>query len=172
MLVVAVVIGILLLNKVDDTPGRQISAGDDGGDDTAETTTTAPPPPPTTVAPRPPREVKVLSANGTKVSGAAGKVRDVLKAQGYNVLAPTEAKEVEASAVYFAPGFEREAQAVAQALKLPPGSVQPLPAAAASPVADVRGANVVAVVGPDLARQGGPATTTTTRRTTTTRDRG
>ncbi len=170
---VAVVIGILLLNKVDDTPGRQVSAGDGGGDDTEETTTTTDlPPPPTTVPLRPPREVKVLSANGTRVSGAAGKVRDVLRGQGYNVLAPTEAKQVETSAVYFAPGFEREAQAVAQALKLPPASVQALPDTAASPVADVRGANVVAVVGPELARQGGPAPTTTTRRTTTTRARG
>lgn len=171
VLVVAVVIGILLLNKVDDSPGRQVSTGDGGGGNaTEETTTTVPEAPPTTVPARPPGEVKVLSANGTKVRGAAGKVRDMLKAAGYNVLSPIETKQpVEASAVFFAPGFDREAQAVAQALKLPPTSVQPLPAADALPVSDLRGANVVAVVGAELARQvGASSTTTTTRRTTTT----
>ncbi len=175
VLVVAVVIGILLLNKVDDTPGRQVSAGDGGGGNgTEETTTTVPEAPPTTVPARPPGEVKVLSANGTKVRGAAGRVRDTLKAAGYNVLSPIETKQpVETSVVFFAAGFDREAQAVAQALKLPPTSVQPLPAADALPVSDLRGANVVAVVGAELARQVGASstTTTTTRRTTTTAKR-
>jgi LytR cell envelope-related transcriptional attenuator len=166
VLVVAVVIGVLLLNKVDDPPARQVSTG--GGDTagTEETTTTVAEPVPTTIPIRPPGEVKVLSANGTRVNGAAGRVRDSLKAMGYNVLSPLETKQpVQASAVYFAPGFDREAQAVAQALKLPPTTVAPLPAAGALPVSDLRGANVLAVVGPELVRT---TTTTTTRRTSTT----
>ena len=168
VLVVAVVIGIVLLNKVDD-PVRQVSAGG-GGSTTEETTTTVVTPVPTTLPARPPAEVKVLSANGTKVNGAAGKTRDALKALGYNVLSPIETKRpVEASVVFFTPGFDREAQTVAQALKLQPTSVQPLPAADALPVSDLRGANVVAVVGPDLAKPtGASSTTTTARRTTTT----
>ncbi len=52
VLVVAVVIGILLLNKVDDPPGRQVSAGD-GENGTEETTTTVPEPVPTTLPPGP-----------------------------------------------------------------------------------------------------------------------
>jgi hypothetical protein len=169
VLVVAVVIGILLLNKVDDSPGRQVSAGDEGGNGTEETTTTVPEPVTTTVPVRMPREVKVLSANGTKVNGAAGRIRDTLKAAGYNVLSPIETKQpVETSVVFFTPGFDREAQVVAQALKLPPTSVQPLPGPDALPVSDLRGANVVAVVGPELARPAGASSTTTTARRSTT----
>jgi hypothetical protein len=165
VLVVAVVIGTLLLNKVDD-PERQVSAGG-GGNTTEETTTTVATPVPTTLPARPPAEVKVLSANGTKVNGAAGKTRDALKALGYNVLSPIETKRpVEASVVFFTPGFDREAQTVAQALKLQPTSVQPLPAADALPVSDLRGANVVAVVGPDLAKPTGESSTTTTAKRT------
>ncbi len=111
----------------------------------------------------------MLSANGTKVNGAAAKARDELKALGYNVLSPIETKRpVETSVVFFAPGFDREAQAVAQALKLPPTSVQPLPAAGALLCLRPAGANVVAVVGPDRGRQGGASSTTTTARKTTT----
>lgn len=167
VLLVAVVIGIVLLNKVDD-PVRQVSAGG-GGNTTEETTTTVATPVPTTLPARPPAEVKVLSANGTKVNGAAGRTRDALKALGYNVLSPIETKRpVEASVVFFTPGFDREAQTVAQALKLQPTSVQPLPAADALPVSDLRGANVVVVVGPDLAKPTGASSTTTTAKKTTT----
>ncbi len=167
VLVVAVVIGIVLLNKVDD-PVRQVSAGGGGSTTEETTTTTVVTPVPTTLPARPPAEVKVLSANGTKVNGAAGKTRDALKALGYNVLSPIEAKRpVEASVVFFTPGFDREAQTVAQALKLQPTSVQPLPAADALPVSDLRGANVVAVVGPDLAKPTGESSTTTTAKRTT-----
>lgn len=170
VLVVAVVIGIVLLNKVDEVPGTQVSSGGGTSDDTDQTTPTTEPAPVTTTVPaRQPRDVKVLSANGTKVNGAGGRIRDVLKAVGYNVLAPIETKQpVQASVVYFTPGFEQEAHGVAQVLKLPPTSVQPLPAANALPVADLRGANVVAVVGPELARAPASTTTTTRRATTTT----
>ena len=159
LLAVAVILGVVLLNKADDTPHR-VSAGPGNGvsDTTDEVTTTTAPPTSTTAAARPPREVKILSANGTKVNGAAGRVRDTLRAQGYNVLAPTEAKPVDASAVYFTPGYEREAAAAAQVLKLAPTAVRPLPNP--PPLADLRGANVLVVVGPDLARQAAPGSTT------------
>ncbi|MDP8992669.1 MAG: LytR C-terminal domain-containing protein [Actinomycetota bacterium] len=168
LLAVAVVLGVVLLNAADDTPGRVSAGHREERTDTAEE---APPPttaepPPTTAAPRPPREVKVLSANGTKVNGAAGRVRDTLRARGYNVLAPVEAKPANASAVHFTPGYERDAQAVAEVLKLAPTAVQPLPDP--PPLADVRGANVVVVVGPDLARPAGTTTTTGGRARTTT----
>lgn len=171
MLAVAVIIGIVLLNQVDDPVQQPVSTDRSGGGDTAETSTTAVPVPvPTTAPPRPPGEVKVLSANGTKVNGAAGKVRDALKALGYNVLSPIETKTpVQASVVYFAQGFDREAQSVAQALKLQPTALQPLPAPNALPVSDLRGANVVAVVGPELAKQGGTSTTTTSKTRSTAR---
>ena len=167
VLLVAVVIGIVLLNQVDSSPSTRITTGNGNDDEEAEetTTTVVAVPVPTTAPARQPGEVKVLSANGTRVNGAAGRIRDVLKAVGYNVLSPIETRSpVRASAVYFTPGFDREAQVVAQVLKLQPTAVQPLPAANALPVSDLRGANVLAVVGPDLARQA-TATTTTTSRT-------
>ena len=171
LLVVAVVLGVLLLNAADDTPQRAASGQGNGNGDDQETTTTTAPVTTTTAAPRKPAEVKVLSANGTRVAGAAGRVRDTLRAQGYNVLAPLEARnQATASAVYFSPNFEREARAVAQALRLEPNSVQPLPNP--PPVPDIRGADVVVVVGPDLARRPAPTTTTTSRsRATTTTTR-
>ena len=171
LLAAAVILGVVLLNAADDTPGR-ISAGRGDGDGGSGeiTTTTAQATTTTTAPPRKPADVKVLSANGTRIAGAAARVRDTLRTQGYNVLAPLEARNpANASVVYFTPTFDREGQAVAQALRLGPNSVQALPNP--PPVPDLRGADVVVVVGPDLARR--PATTTTTGRsrgtTTTTR---
>ena len=167
LLAVAVAIGVILLNAADDEPGDRLAAGSDSAttEPQARGTTTLPPITTTTLPLRAPRDVKVLSANGTDVRGVAGKVRDVLRASGYNVLAPTDAKPATASAVYFAPAFNREAEAVAQALALPSTAVQPLPTP--PPVPDVRGANVLVVVGPELAQRLAATTTTTTRRATT-----
>ncbi len=173
LLAVAVVIGVLLLNAADDTPSPVRSGRGDSGDRADDPTTTTIRPTTTTAAARPPREVKVLSANGTKVNGAARRVSNTLRALGYNVLAPSEANPANASVVYFTPTFEREALSISQVLKLAPTALQPLPNP--PPVSDVRGANVVVVVGPDLATQTGPGTTTTRRgrsTTTTARSKG
>lgn len=150
----AVVIGIVLLNAADDSPTGRVTAGRDTTDTTVavseETTTTAPPVTTTTVALRAPKDVKVVSANGTDVKGVARKATDALRAAGFNVLAPVDlGKSVPASTVYFATGFEREAQAVASLLGLGPDVVKVLPTP--PPIADGRGANVVVVVGPETA---------------------
>lgn len=185
LLAVAVILGIVLLNAADDPGPDRISAGaeeeeDDGSSD--DTATTLPPTTLATVPPRSPQEVKVLPTNGTAVKGVAGKARDTLQAAGYNVLAPTDATRAEASNVYFTSAdFEREAQAVASALGLPANVVVAYPTAPPLPVTDPKGANVVVVVGPELAQQLAPApsttattraatasTTATTRATTTT----
>lgn len=167
LLAVAVLLGIVLLNAADDSPTDTVSAARPS----ADATTSLPPavlPPPTTASTVPLRaakDVRVLTANGTSVKGVGGRVKDVLKGAGYNVLAPTDAKPATASAVYFAPGFEREAQAVAQYLALPPTTVQPMPVP--PPVTDLREANVLVVVGPDMAqRMAGASSTTTTARAT------
>jgi hypothetical protein len=112
-----------------------------------------------------------LTANGTATQGAGTRVKDRLLAAQYNALAATDAKaKVTASAVYFTAGYDREAAAIGQLLALPTTAVQPMPAAV--PVADLKGANVLVVVGPELAAQPGPATTakpvTTTAKPATT----
>ena len=121
------------------------------------TTTTAPvttrlgrPLTSTTLRPaRAPADVKVLPLNGSGVPGAAGRVGETLKAAGYNTLGADNAKEV------------------ARVLQLPPTAVQPL--SSPPPVADVRGAGVVVVVGTDLARSlPSSGSVTTARRTTIT----
>jgi hypothetical protein len=173
LLAVAVILGIVLLNAADDPGPDRIAAGasedDDEGGSSDATTTTLPPSTLATVPPRSPQEVKVLPTNGTAVKGVAGKARDTLQAAGYNVLAPTDATKADASNVYFTSAdYEREAQAVASALGLPPTAAVAYPSAPPLPVVDPKGANVVVVIGPELAQQLAPtATTTATTRAAT-----
>jgi LytR cell envelope-related transcriptional attenuator len=162
LLAIAVVLGLILLNRVDAPADDQLQAGDD--DRTEETTTTtAAKSTTTTTALRAPKDVKVLTANGTSVKGAGGRVKDKLLATGYNALAATDTTSpAQGSSVLYAAGYEREAAAVAQVLGLAPNTVQAMTATA--PVADLKGANVLVVVGPDLAAQNAPASTTSTTR--------
>lgn len=162
LVALAFLIGLALLNRVDSKePGDQVETG---SSDTTSTTAVGGPVEPevttTTAAPRAPREVRVLTANGTDVKGAGGRIKDRLMAAGYNTLAATDTKaKATESAVYFAVGYEREAAKVAEALGLAPTTVKAVPAP--PPVADLKAANVLVVVGPDLASAG--ATTTTAR---------
>jgi len=168
LVAVGVVIGVVLFHTVGRPQGGSVASI--AAPATSSTTTTAPAPT-TTAAARPPAQVKTLVANGTKASGAGAKVSDTLRKAGYNVLAPTNTTTTAvSSAVLFLPGFASEAGAVATALGLAPATVMPVPTP--SPVANVQAANVVVVVGPDLAGPGAPAsgasTTSTTAHTTTT----
>jgi hypothetical protein len=154
---IAVVVGIVLLHRVGGGTTRvaakvTTTTVKPGG--TATTVTT----PSTTAAVRPPAQVKVLVANGSGVTGLAGLVATRLHSAGYDTLASVNATQrVATSIVYYAPGYDREAAALAQTLGLPPTAVQALPTPA--PVASLSSANILVVVGPDLA-QGGATTTT------------
>jgi hypothetical protein len=170
LLAVAVFLGVVLLNAAEDGPAQRVTTGEEPSAQEPGPGTEAPDTTSTTAPIRAPKDVKVLSANGTPVQGAAGRVRDALRAQGYNVLAPLDARPAQTSAVYYTPTFEREAEAIAQALALPSSAVQPVPNP--PPVPQLREANVVVVVGPELAQRLARAATTTTTaraRTTTTR---
>lgn len=158
------VIGIVFLNAADSPPGT-VRAG------AARTTTTLEPvettstlPPTTTIPQRAPKDIKVIALNGTSTKGVAGKVTDTLRRLGYNVLSPTDAKKAERTVLYVTAGYEREGAELARALELSPEAVQPL--TSPGPVADLRGANLVVLVGPDLAAKF--ATTATTAKTTAT----
>ena len=166
LLIVNVVLIVVLLNASDS--GRRVTAGARSTTTTAKpsTTTTTSRATTTTTPLRAPRDIKVIAANATTVQGAAAKVSEKLRAAGYNVLAPLTAKRADASAVYFTGDLRREAEEVAKLLELDPSVVAELPEAPApTPVTDVRGADVLVLIGPDLA---GRATTSTTRRATTT----
>jgi hypothetical protein len=156
LIATAVIIGLFVLRNGFETPG-------DGGDLTpaaeSTATTAAGTPgsegttPATTAAPtaRPPAEVTVLVANTTGVAGAAGGLSDNLKGQGYVAATPTDAQPaLAATQVLFVEGFELEAQAVAAAIRAPAAAVQPMPDP--PPVADLAGAQVLVMLGSDLAQ--------------------
>ena len=154
LVVIAVVIGVLLLRDQDssatqlsvgtDTPATDVDTGDGSTGSTSSTTT---------AAVRDPSQVKVLVANGSSVNGAAGTQTDQLEAQGYVTATPTNAAErVPASIVYYTAGFEPEARQLAQTLGLADTAVAMLPAVA--PVDDLQLANLLLVIGPDLASGG------------------
>ncbi|HXW39469.1 MAG TPA: LytR C-terminal domain-containing protein [Acidimicrobiales bacterium] len=118
----------------------------------------------TTTTTRPPVNVPVLVANGAGVNGAAAAFSARLQAAGWTTLTPTNATiDVPTSHVYYVAGQEPAAAAVAVQLGLPPTSVAPYTTAA--PVSSIGTADVIVVLGPDLAT---PATVSTAPTTTTT----
>lgn len=157
LIVAAVVLGLVLLNATDGpeefrtTSGTGQDDGDDGstdgtaggGSDTPATTDTT-----AVTAARPPGEVTVLVANAADVPGAAARLSQVVADAGYKTAPPANAPTAEASAVYFVPGYEADANAVA-ALLDPAPAVSPMPDPV--PVEDLRGAQVLVVQARDLA---------------------
>ncbi len=170
LLAVAVVLGVVLLNSFDRVPTTDVDAILEGLDRTTTTVAgdpagTAPAVTSTTRASRAPGDVTVLVANGTDIRGLAGATATALKGIGYNTLSPTDtSRTVDATKVLFSNGFEAEARAVATSLQLPPTAVEAATPASPPPIADTLGANVIVLLGGDVAR-----TTTTAGATTTTR---
>lgn len=172
LVVVAVLLGLVLLRNGLDTSEvvtatKGDTSSDDGGDgatdegsDSGEETTT-------TIAARPPAEVAVVVLNGTSVSGAAGRYSTALGSAGYQMLeSGNSTTKVAATQVFFAPGFELEAAAVALAIGAPATVV---PAALPTPPpGEVGAANVVVVVGDDLASLTPTTVATTAAAETTT----
>jgi len=93
-------------------------------------------------------------------------VADYLGTKGFVGVQVGNAPNAVASTVYFTPGAEAQADLVASTLGLDATAVQPMPSPA--PVADLKGATVLVVIGTDgkLATPG--VTTTTAGETTTT----
>jgi hypothetical protein len=119
----------------------------------------------TTVPSRPPANVPVLVANGAGVTGAAAAFTARLQAAGWTTLTPTNATiMVPSSHVYYVAGQEPSAAAVAADLHLPPTAVAPYTTAA--PVSSIGTADVLVVLGPDLATTSSVSTAPTTTSTT------
>jgi hypothetical protein len=145
LVVVALLIGFVLIRSGIDAGTASSSGKGDTKTTTGDGGTTS-----TTKALRPAAQVKVVVANGSGVSGAAGKVTTTLQGKGYQVGSATNATRVAKTVVYYVPGYEREAQAVAVALSVAPAMVAPMPSPA--PVTDLQNAQIVIVLGPDLAK--------------------
>jgi hypothetical protein len=152
LVVIAVVVGLLLLRNGLDTSevvtsSKDNSAKDSGKDSSKDGSSGSTS---TTVAVKSPAEVTVIVLNGTSVSGAAGKYSTAIGSAGYQMLTPGDAPtKIPATQVFFTPGYEREAAAVALAAGAP-GTVTPA-ALPSPPPGDVGAANVVVIIGADLA---------------------
>jgi hypothetical protein len=152
LILVAVALGVVLLRSTDRTSSFTRAAS--GG--RAATTTTAArgasAVTTTTVAKAKahnPAEVTILVANGSGKAGAAARVASVLKGSNFVLKESTNTKTpAAASVVYYAPGYELDAKAIA-ALLTPQPATQPLPNPL--PVKDIVGAKVLVVVAADLA---------------------
>lgn len=150
VLALAVVAGIVLLNGLDDSQTQQVATSSEAPAPESAAITPAETTPPTTAAPMSPAEVTVLVANGTSVQGAASRVASRLQPVGYQLVTPNNmTTPIDGSGVLYAEGFEAEARALATSLGIPGSSVEPMPLPA--PVEDLQDANLVAVVGEDLA---------------------
>lgn len=155
VVLVAVPVGIVIGGGLDfGGPDEAVvdaataSTTDSSTTTTSSTSTTARPTT-TTVAGRPPSEVRVLFANGSRTAGAAVTVGQRLEALGYDVLppAPSPSDPLDATAVFHREGFAAEAAAVARDLGLAALAPAPFP-----PVPDIRGsggADVVVIVADD-----------------------
>jgi hypothetical protein len=152
-----VVIGVVLLNRA-STDGTGLRAAGSTSPTTRPnhghgTTTTAPTAPTTTTTPvRAPQAFRTLVANSTSVQNQAGRYTTVLHTTfGYNTLPAVDStiRNLTTSRVYYEPGFNGEAAVLATKLGLPKSSVLPMPAT--PPVVYLNAANVLLVVGLDLA---------------------
>jgi uncharacterized membrane protein YgcG len=150
LIVVAVLVAVLLLH-------RQPSSSTTVATKPKAPVTTAPVPttPTTTPVTIPPAQVKVLVLNGTLKGSLAGDLSTKLKASpGYNTLIPDNTTTaVTTSTVYAVTSqYTAEAQAIASQLGLPASQVVTnLPANVPIARAEQTEANVIVVIGPDLA---------------------
>lgn len=169
LLLVAVVLGIFLLNKVDDDGGTTVSQTSDvtEPDDSDVTTTTVPPTTTTARTARDPATVKVLAVNGTTTTGIGSRTKEVMLAAKYNTLTPTDAKTKPAKTTtfYYKPGFDADAAAIAALFQMGPAQTKPLPADAPNLVKETRNlanADIVVIAGEDIIPKLPPPSSTTT----------
>jgi hypothetical protein len=133
---VAVLIGIVLLQFTDEGSDGQPSGRTIATSPSSTTTTAA--------GPRQPAAVRVVVLNASGRARQAGPLSDRLAALGYQMLPPGTIDRAPASVVYFRPGFEPEARALAAATGLSP-AVRPL--ATAAGLTEVEGSDCVVVIG-------------------------
>ncbi len=117
----------------------------------------------TTAAPaHPAQQVITLVANGTSTSGAGERFATALKVRGYDTLAPVNATNSNESTthVYYIAGYQPDAQVIAEALGLTPSATSAMPSS--PPVSSIKSAQVLVVIGADLASQATTSSSTTT----------
>src|SRR5688572_16205003 len=111
LIAAAVILGAGLLAKSFDS-GGPLDTGSATGT-TVKATVPSSTTSTTVVQPHDPAQVKVLVLNGSGETGVASGASDTLKAANYTTLEPGNAPQTAASIVYFVPGYDADAQAVA-----------------------------------------------------------
>ncbi len=106
----------------------------------------------TTTSTVPRAQVRVQVANGTNVSGLARTFTQQLLTQGWDTLPQMNGPHVSATVVYFNPGFQWAARAIASAERFPASAVRPLNGQ--NPVPGAASDDIVIVLGPDAAALG------------------
>jgi len=161
LVVVAVVLGIVLLDVGSRAPvGTAASPTTTAPTSTTTTTTTHTGSSGKTTTTVPRSSVHVQVANGTQTGSIAGAYTAALQAQGWNTLpAENTSTVVTGSTVYYAAGQEQAAAEIATFLHLPPSSVMQITSAA--PVASISGVDVLVVAGNDLAQRAPTSTSAT-----------
>ena len=164
LIIVAVVIGVVLLNRAGNV-GTGLKAANSTSPTTARhghgvTTTSVVGPTTTTLLVRPPQDIRTLVANSTSVLNQAARYTGVAKGFGYNTLPAVDStkRNLQTSIVYYEPGYNAEAAVLATKLGLPKSSVLPMPAT--PPVVYLNSANLLVIVGLDLANSTTATTTT------------
>jgi hypothetical protein len=151
LVAIAVIIGIVLLNAIDD--GNNGPVGDGGPASTTTTTTTTASTTDTSgsgsgtssttakAATLPPAQTTVRVLNGSGVPGAAGTLTNTLKAKGYKTLVASDASPRTGTVVYAKSG--RTAECTTLSGQVPNSKVQPMP----TPVPGGQDADCIVVIG-------------------------
>jgi hypothetical protein len=157
VVVAFVVTTVLLLGVIHPAATKSATASAPS----TSTSTSPPTHPTTTTSTAPVSKASVLVANASGVTGAAATVTNRLQTGGWTLLPPVNAStKVTSSHVYYLAGQQHAADAVAASLHLPTSAVAPYTTAA--PITAIGSAEVVVVVGPDLASASTPTTAATT----------
>jgi LytR cell envelope-related transcriptional attenuator len=157
LIVAVVLIGWAVLHHTTKAHGSTSSASSPTTVPTAPTTVRGGATTTTTVAVIPPSSIKLQVLNGVGSGQLATQWSTKLHANpGYNTLAPADATStVSASRIYIVtPGYQREADALATTVGLTAASIVPTappPASAPIPSSARTNANLVLIIGPDLA---------------------
>jgi hypothetical protein len=157
LIVVVVLVGWAILAHTTKSHAKSPSAASPTTTTGSSTTIRAGSTTTTTVALIPPSSIKLQVLNGVGSGQLATEWSNKLKANpGYNTLAPADATStVSKSEIYIVtPGYVREADALAVTVGLTAADINPTtppPASAPIPAAARANANLILVVGPNLA---------------------
>lgn len=159
LIATAVIVGLFLLRNWDGTGGGVAAANGNGEGGNTEVTTPGQTTVPgggeqsaTTVAARPPTEVTVRVLNATDVQGAASRLSDLLEESNYIIVESDNAGTMlDATKILFAAGYEREAAELARSIASPAENLEAL---ANPPQVDPNGAQLVVLLGKDIATKG------------------